>query len=640
MRRWRLLRRLGWNSTYSSTRAWCRQLGRLVAIALTFTLCASATAATGVLTWVAPSQNTDGSPLTDLAGYRAHYGCGSESGYPNTREFPASATSGAIEDLPDGAECRFVLVAVNAAGVQSAYSNEARKTFPGLPPADPVEIPAIEWRAAAQSQLKMASVRQAQAWQGYGTPQVTFASPVGGGNTVVVVFPNVQDYHPFGPDIPTDDQSGVYTEDFESADLLNSNGETVRVWVFSRRNITDGAQTITAPWADGQPHLGQAFFFELEGIDNGAAPSDTHFSTIGSSSTSSSIPLTAGAANAVAIGCALWPDVNGGASGSSGTTLFDDDNYSAGLYKALSSSGSNSLDFSWANSRRVQQFGIVYEPAGGGGDDGDITASASVDSVFAATATVSASLSAGITADSALSGRASVLGAITEAIAAGDADSAAQAALRALTAQVSTDAQYAAIAQAAAAIQAGLEAGEQWAAVAAAEAGLTAGVELGASFVSLEGAFTAALEAGTEAAAQFLGAVAAFGLLEAGASAADAFAASARISASISDATQFGASFTTASLNDAAISAATSLQDAFASEAAAIANLSAQASVHDAYSAISVALAAINIGAVLDATFSATSSADASVVGATASVRAIRRMSATVRAIRPTATVN
>jgi len=263
---------------------------------------------------------------------------------------------------------------------------------------------------------------------------------------------------------------------------------------------------------------------------------------------------------------------------------------------------------------------VVLLDAVGGAEEGDYTAGATAAASFSAVASASGTLSAGISANSAFSGRAVALGAITEAISAGDTDAAAQAAERAFSAQVSTDAQYAAIAQAAAAIQAGLEAGEVWAAIAAAEAGLIAGTELGAAFSGeTESAQTAALEAGTEAAAQFLGAVAAFGLLEAGASASDAFAAAARIGASVSSAAQLGASFTTASLNDAVFSTAASLQDA--------------------YSAISVALAAINIGVVLDATFSSTSSADVSIVGATASVRAIRRMSATVRAIRPTATV-
>lgn len=283
---------------------------------------------------------------------------------------------------------------------------------------------------------------------------------------------------------------------------------------------------------------------------------------------------------------------------------------------------------------------VVLLDAVGGAEEGDYTAGATAAASFSAVASASGTLSAGISGNSAFSGRAAALGAVTEAISAGDTDAAAQAAERAFSAQVSTDAQYAAIAQAAAAIQAGLEAGEQWAAVAAAEAGLTAGVELGASFASPEGAFTAALEAGTEAAAQFLGAVAAFGLLEAGASASDAFAAAARISASISDAAQFGASFTTASLNDATFSAASSLQGTFSALVAGVAGISGPVDVGDAYAAVSVALAAISAGVALNAVFSAVSSADVSIVGATASVRAIRQMTASVRSIRqPTASV-
>lgn len=250
-------------------------------------------------------------------------------------------------------------------------------------------------------------------------------------------------------------------------------------------------------------------------------------------------------------------------------------------------------------------------------------------------------MSSGIEAGETFSGRAVALGAIVEALEAGDTDAAAQAAVAALSAQVETDAQYAAIAQAAAAIQAGIAAGEAWASLAATEAGLVAGAELGASFTGdTQGAQSAALIAGTEAAGQFLGAVAAFALLQSGVSASDAFAAASSVSASVTSGTALGASFDPVTGDSTVLVDAMAVQSVFLAAASAVSGLSAEADFDDAYEAISVALSAIASGVILGATFFATSTADVSIVGAAASVRAIRRMGASVRVIRPRATIN
>lgn len=273
--------------------------------------------------------------------------------------------------------------------------------------------------------------------------------------------------------------------------------------------------------------------------------------------------------------------------------------------------------------------------------EGAISEAAEFSSSFSAIAVVPAAIVETIEAGDAMSGRAVALGAIVEALEAGDTDAAAQAAAAALAAQVETDAQYAAIAQAAAAIQAGIAAGEAWASLAATEAGLVAGAELGASFTGdTQGAQSAALIAGTEAAGQFLGAVAAFALLQSGVSASDAFAAASSVSASVTSGTALGASFDPVTGDSTVLVDAMAVQSVFLAAASAVSGLSAEADFDDAYEAISVALSAIASGVILGATFFATSTADVSIVGAAASVRAIRRMGASVRVIRPRATIN
>jgi hypothetical protein len=79
-----------------------------------------------VLTWTPPTQNEDGSPLTDLAGFKIYYG--NESGnYPTSIQIdnPGVITY-VVENLtPD--TYYFVATAVNTQGVESGFSGEAKK---------------------------------------------------------------------------------------------------------------------------------------------------------------------------------------------------------------------------------------------------------------------------------------------------------------------------------------------------------------------------------------------------------------------------------------------------------------------------------------------------------------------------------
>ncbi len=81
-----------------------------------------------VLAWEAPRTNEDGSPLTDLAGYRIYYG--SRPGHYTAAvavDDPA-ALSHRLESLAPGTYY-VVVKAVNSAGAQSIASPEASKTI-------------------------------------------------------------------------------------------------------------------------------------------------------------------------------------------------------------------------------------------------------------------------------------------------------------------------------------------------------------------------------------------------------------------------------------------------------------------------------------------------------------------------------
>ncbi|MBI5543305.1 MAG: fibronectin type III domain-containing protein [Deltaproteobacteria bacterium] len=89
-----------------------------------------ATFGSAQLSWDAPTTFVDGSPLTDLTGYRIYYGTSSGS-YPTTVSVSnPAAVSYTIGDLPGGATYYFVVTALSASGGESAPSIEASKTIP------------------------------------------------------------------------------------------------------------------------------------------------------------------------------------------------------------------------------------------------------------------------------------------------------------------------------------------------------------------------------------------------------------------------------------------------------------------------------------------------------------------------------
>jgi len=80
------------------------------------------------LTWTAPTQNTDGTPLTDLAGFKLMRGLSPGGPYDQeTIDIPdPNATSYVDQPLLGGQYC-YVSLAYNAIGTESDQSNEACK---------------------------------------------------------------------------------------------------------------------------------------------------------------------------------------------------------------------------------------------------------------------------------------------------------------------------------------------------------------------------------------------------------------------------------------------------------------------------------------------------------------------------------
>jgi hypothetical protein len=87
------------------------------------------TTGSATLSWTPPTQNTDGSPLANLRGYKIYWGRSSGSYTSSvTLNTPGLATF-VVEGLTSG-RWYFAASAVNSSGVESPLSNEASKTIP------------------------------------------------------------------------------------------------------------------------------------------------------------------------------------------------------------------------------------------------------------------------------------------------------------------------------------------------------------------------------------------------------------------------------------------------------------------------------------------------------------------------------
>jgi hypothetical protein len=93
-----------------------------------FRITTTAQAKSVALSWSAPTQNTDGSPLTDLAAYRIRYGTAA-SALSQTQQIAAPATSVTIANLSSGT-WYFSVASVNAAGVEGPASSIVSTTVP------------------------------------------------------------------------------------------------------------------------------------------------------------------------------------------------------------------------------------------------------------------------------------------------------------------------------------------------------------------------------------------------------------------------------------------------------------------------------------------------------------------------------
>jgi hypothetical protein len=80
------------------------------------------------LAWVPPTENTDGTPLINLNGYKIYYGHASKTYTATITIANPGLTQYVIDNLPAGTYY-FSVVATTSSGVQSGYSPEATTTI-------------------------------------------------------------------------------------------------------------------------------------------------------------------------------------------------------------------------------------------------------------------------------------------------------------------------------------------------------------------------------------------------------------------------------------------------------------------------------------------------------------------------------
>jgi hypothetical protein len=82
------------------------------------------------LSWMAPTTNTDGTPLVAVAGFRVFYGTAPGNYSRNLSIASPAVTSVVIEGLESGYTWYFAVTAIGGSGAESAYSREVSKTLP------------------------------------------------------------------------------------------------------------------------------------------------------------------------------------------------------------------------------------------------------------------------------------------------------------------------------------------------------------------------------------------------------------------------------------------------------------------------------------------------------------------------------
>jgi hypothetical protein len=112
----------------SSSGAAASTAGGTATVSSTTSSTTASSTGTATLSWSAPTENVDGTPITGLAGYRVYYGTSADALTESIDVAGATTTTYVINDLSPGTYY-FTVTAYNAQGIESDQSNVASKTI-------------------------------------------------------------------------------------------------------------------------------------------------------------------------------------------------------------------------------------------------------------------------------------------------------------------------------------------------------------------------------------------------------------------------------------------------------------------------------------------------------------------------------
>jgi hypothetical protein len=83
---------------------------------------------TALVSWIAPTENTDNSTIVDLAGFKIYFGI-FPGEYDNSITVNNAGLSSFLVENLGATDWFFVVTAINSSGIESAYSKEVFKTI-------------------------------------------------------------------------------------------------------------------------------------------------------------------------------------------------------------------------------------------------------------------------------------------------------------------------------------------------------------------------------------------------------------------------------------------------------------------------------------------------------------------------------
>jgi len=140
---------------------------------VTFTTIGPTCTGAAMLTWIAPTQNTDGTALTNLSGFKVYWGP-QPGTYPNNMMLNNAAQTAHVVDHLCAGTTFFVMTALAQLGTESAFSNVAMKTIQAegpTVPATPTDITVAPMAPATFTSVLSTKL-------GFLGDTMTFATPV------------------------------------------------------------------------------------------------------------------------------------------------------------------------------------------------------------------------------------------------------------------------------------------------------------------------------------------------------------------------------------------------------------------------------------------------------------------------------